>query len=92
MVVDASLSLSIRDEVVKTACDTQNRSIIVKHHGNTFYEQLKGRKHVISYFHIFGCVCFMLNQKDQLSKFQAKADERIFLGYSSYLRLSRCLI
>jgi len=32
---------------------------------------------------VFGCKCFVLNNnKDSLSKFDAKADEAIFLGYS----------
>nr|KAJ0186693.1 hypothetical protein LSAT_V11C900480380 [Lactuca sativa] len=70
-------------EVVNTLCYTQNSSIIVKRHGKTACELLKGRKLDISYFHVFGCVCYILNQRDQRSKFEAKADEGIFLGYSS---------
>nr|KAJ0215706.1 hypothetical protein LSAT_V11C300127420 [Lactuca sativa] len=33
-------------------------------------------------FHVFGCVCYILNKKDQCTKFEAKADERRFLSYS----------
>ena len=34
---------------------------------------------------MFGCKCFVLNNgKDNLGKFDAKADEGIFLGYSSH--------
>nr|KAJ0221321.1 hypothetical protein LSAT_V11C200083760 [Lactuca sativa] len=29
------------------------------------------------------CFCYILNLRDQRSKFDAKADERVFLGYSS---------
>ena len=32
----------------------------------------------LSYFHMFGCICYILNDKDQLGKF----DEGIFLDYS----------
>ena len=33
---------------------------------------------------VFGCKCFILNNgKDSLGKFDAKADETIFLGYHS---------
>ena len=43
----------------------------------------KGRKPNISFFHIFGCKCFVLNNdKDNLGKFDEKSDEGIFLGYS----------
>ena len=39
---------------------------------------------LIWYFHIFGCKCYVSNNgKEKLSTFQAKADEAIFLGYSS---------
>ena len=37
----------------------------------------------ISYFKVFGCKCFILNTKDNLSKFDSKYDFGIFLGYSS---------
>ncbi|KAL4557118.1 hypothetical protein LXL04_035288 [Taraxacum kok-saghyz] len=35
------------------------------------------------------CVCYILNQKDQRSKFEAKADEDIFFGYSSMSKAFR---
>ena len=50
---------------------------------------LKGRRPDISYFHVFGCIWFILNQKDKRSKFEAKADEGIFLGYSSVSKAYR---
>lgn len=61
---------------------TQNISLIVKCHGTTAYELLKGRKPNVSYFLVFGCICYILNKKDQRSKFEAKADEGFFMGYS----------
>ena len=37
----------------------------------------------IAHLHVFGCKCFVLNNgKESLGKFDAKADEGIFLGYS----------
>nr|GEW54063.1 hypothetical protein [Tanacetum cinerariifolium] len=36
----------------------------------------------ISYFHVFGCHVFIHNHKDHLGKFDAKADDGYFLGYS----------
>ncbi|GKA59073.1 retrovirus-related pol polyprotein from transposon TNT 1-94 [Tanacetum coccineum] len=36
----------------------------------------------ISYFHVFGCPVFIHNHKDHLGKFDAKADDGYFLGYS----------
>jgi len=48
----------------------------------TAYELFKGRSPNISYFHQFGCTCYILNNKLYLKKFDAKAQRGIFLGYS----------
>ena len=48
----------------------------------TTYELFKGRKPNISYFHQFGCTCYILNNKVYLKRFDAKAQKGIFLGYS----------
>ena len=45
---------------------------------------MKNRKLNISYFHVFGCKCFIHNNgKDNLENFDTKSDEGIFLGYST---------
>ena len=50
----------------------------------TPYEYYKGKKLNVEYFRAFGCKCFVLNNgKDNLEKFDSKADEGIFLGYDS---------
>nr|GEV30701.1 retrovirus-related Pol polyprotein from transposon TNT 1-94 [Tanacetum cinerariifolium] len=69
-------------EAVRIACYTQNKSIIVKIHDTTPYEIFKERIPDISYFHVFGCLVFIHNHKDHLSKFDAKADDGYLLGYS----------
>ncbi|GJX17612.1 retrovirus-related pol polyprotein from transposon TNT 1-94 [Tanacetum coccineum] len=69
-------------EAVRIACYTQNISIIVKRHDKTPYEILRERIPNISYFHVFGCPVFIHNHKDHQGKFDAKADDGYFLGYS----------
>ncbi|GJZ32810.1 retrovirus-related pol polyprotein from transposon TNT 1-94 [Tanacetum coccineum] len=76
------LSKHFWTEVVRIACYTQNRSIIVKRHDKTPYEIFRERIPDISYFHVFGCPVFIHNHKDHLGKFDAKADDGYFLGYS----------
>ena len=44
-------------------------------------EPWKGRKPNISYFHPFGCKCFILKTKYNLQKFDSKSDNGTFLGY-----------
>ena len=82
MLNGSALSKHFWTEAVRTACFTQNRSIVVKRHNKTPYEVLKGRVPDISYFHVFGCPVFIHNHKDHLGKFDAKADDGYFLGYS----------
>ncbi|GJS18266.1 retrovirus-related pol polyprotein from transposon TNT 1-94 [Tanacetum coccineum] len=49
------LSKHFWTEVVRIACYTKNRSIIVKRHDKTPYEIFRERIPDISYFHVFGC-------------------------------------
>ena len=37
----------------------------------------------MKYFIIFGSTCFILNDKENVGKFDSRSDEGIFLGYSS---------
>ncbi|GJY40128.1 retrovirus-related pol polyprotein from transposon TNT 1-94 [Tanacetum coccineum] len=83
------LSKHLWTEAVKIACYTQNRSIIVKRHDKTPYEIFRERIPDISYFHVFGCPVFIHNHKDHLGKFDAKADNGYFLGYSSISKAFR---
>ncbi|GJT22454.1 retrovirus-related pol polyprotein from transposon TNT 1-94 [Tanacetum coccineum] len=77
------LSKHFWTNVVKIACYTQNRSIIVKRHDKTPYEIFRERILDISCFHVFGCPVFIHNHRDHLGKFDVKADDGYFLGYSS---------
>ncbi|KAJ9565079.1 hypothetical protein OSB04_001045 [Centaurea solstitialis] len=64
-------------------------SLIVKRFRRTPYELFRNRKPSIEHLHIFGCVCYILNNKDNLGKFDSKSDDRIFLGYSSISKTYR---
>ena len=51
--------------------------------GLTPYQLFKGKKPTLNFLHVFGCKCFVLrNQGENLGKFEAKADEGIFVGYA----------
>ncbi|XP_071714321.1 uncharacterized protein [Rutidosis leptorrhynchoides] len=85
MLVYSKLPLSLWAEAVNTACFTQNRSIINRRFDKTPYELLLNRRPNVKYFHIFGCVCYVLNDEDSLGKFVVCGDEVIFIGYSQDL-------
>ncbi|GKC14168.1 retrovirus-related pol polyprotein from transposon TNT 1-94 [Tanacetum coccineum] len=76
-------------EAVNTACYTQNRSIIVKRHVKKASDMFRGRSPDISYFYVFGCLTHIHNHRDHLGKFDEKADDRFFLGYSPVAKAYR---
>ncbi|GKD69898.1 retrovirus-related pol polyprotein from transposon TNT 1-94 [Tanacetum coccineum] len=82
MLNSANLPKQFWREAVNTACYTQNKSIIIKRHGKTTYDVFRGRSPNISYFYVFGCLVHIHNHRDHLGKFDAKADDGFFLGYS----------
>ncbi|GJT68443.1 integrase, catalytic region, zinc finger, CCHC-type containing protein [Tanacetum coccineum] len=73
-------------EAVSTACFTQNRSIIHKRYNKTPYELLYGRNPNVDYFHVFGSLFYLTNDRDDLGKMKPKADIGIFIGYSETSR------
>ena len=57
---------------VNTACYILNRALIRSKLKKTPYELWNGRKPNISYFHAFGCKCFVLNNgRENVGKFDA---------------------
>ena len=49
----------------------------------TAYEIWNGKKPRVKYFRVFGSKCYILNDWENLGKFDAKSDEGIFLVYST---------
>ena len=82
MLNEAKMPLYFLAEAVNTTCYTQNRTLINKYHNKTSYEIMANKKLTVKYFHVFGAKCFTLKDDEQLEKFESKAHEGIFLGYS----------
>ncbi|GKA68244.1 retrovirus-related pol polyprotein from transposon TNT 1-94 [Tanacetum coccineum] len=76
-------SLFLWAEAVATACYTQNRSIVRLRHEKTPYELLHDKPPDLSFFHVFGALCYPTNDSDNLGKLQPKADIGIFIGYAA---------
>ena len=49
----------------------------------TAYEIWNGKKPRVKYFRVFESKCYILNDQENLGKFDAKSDEGIFLGCST---------
>src|SRR4051812_49220616 len=82
MINETNMAKHFWAEAINIACYIQNRISIRPILNKTPYEFWKNRKPNISYFHPFGCVCFILNTKDHLGKFDSKAQKCFLLGYS----------
>ncbi|GJQ92587.1 retrovirus-related pol polyprotein from transposon TNT 1-94 [Tanacetum coccineum] len=74
MLIYAKALLFLWAEVVATACYTQNHSIIRLRHGKTPYELLHDKLPDLSFFHVFGALCYPTNDSENLGKLQPKAD------------------
>nr|GEU41621.1 hypothetical protein [Tanacetum cinerariifolium] len=66
-------------EAVATTCYTQNRSIIRLYYGKAPYELLHDKLLDLSFFHVFGALCYMTNDGENLGNLQPKADIGIFI-------------
>ncbi|KAI3767848.1 hypothetical protein L2E82_18277 [Cichorium intybus] len=78
-------------DAIATACYTQNRSNITKRFNLTPYEIINKRKPNVKFFHVFGSKCFIFKSKEKRVKWDEKADEGIFLGYSLTSKAYRVL-
>nr|GEZ68304.1 hypothetical protein [Tanacetum cinerariifolium] len=82
MLIYAQAPLFLLAEAVATTCFTQNHSIIRLRHGKTLYELLHNKLPYLSFFHVFGALCYPTNDSENLGKLQPKADFGIFIGYA----------
>ncbi|GKC71544.1 ribonuclease H-like domain-containing protein [Tanacetum coccineum] len=79
------MTLELADRSLKpvnTACNVKNRVLVVKPHNMTPYELFHGRTPTLSFMRPFRCLVTILNTIDHLCKFDGKADEGFFVGYS----------
>ncbi|GJT71392.1 retrovirus-related pol polyprotein from transposon TNT 1-94 [Tanacetum coccineum] len=74
MLSASKLPLSFWAEAVATACYTQNRSIIISTHGKTAYHIINDRKPSIKHLHIFGCICYITRDGENLDKMKEKGN------------------
>ncbi|KAK1379914.1 hypothetical protein POM88_026658 [Heracleum sosnowskyi] len=83
MLSESKLPMYFWAEAANTACYTQNRTLINKDLMKTPYEIMNNKKPTVKYFHVFGAKCFVLiDDNVKRGKFEAKAQEAIFVGYS----------
>nr|GEY51490.1 Gag-Pol polyprotein [Tanacetum cinerariifolium] len=82
MLIFSKALLFLWAEAVATARYTQNRSLIHTRHNKTPYELVHNKKPDLTFFRIFGALCYPINDSKDLGKLQPTANIRIFVGYA----------
>ena len=82
MLLNKKIPQKFRAEAVNMSCHIGNRIYFRVGAKKTSYEIWREKKPKVKYFRIFGSKCYILNDRENLGKFDAKSDEGIFLGYS----------
>ena len=89
MLLNKNIPQKFWAEVMNTSCHIGNRIYFRAGTKKTSYEIWREKKPKVKYFRIFRNKCYILNDRDNLGKFDAKSDEGIFLGYSTNSRAYR---
>nr|GEV87913.1 Gag-Pol polyprotein [Tanacetum cinerariifolium] len=82
MLIFSKAPMFLWAEAVATACYTQNRSLIHTRHHKTPYELVHNMKPDLTFFRVFGALCYPTNDSEDLGKLQPTADTGIFVGYA----------
>ncbi|GJR97090.1 retrovirus-related pol polyprotein from transposon TNT 1-94 [Tanacetum coccineum] len=83
MLSAAKVPLFFWAEAIATTCFTQNRSLVIPRHEKTPYHIINARKPSVKFFHIFGSLCYIVRDGENLDKMKEKGDACIFVGYST---------
>nr|GEW36148.1 hypothetical protein [Tanacetum cinerariifolium] len=89
MLSAAKVPLFFWAEAITIACFTQNSSLVIPRHEKTPYHIINDRKPSVKFFHIFGSLCYIVRDCENLDKMKEKGDACIFVGYSTKSRAYR---
>ena len=77
-------------EVAHTTINILNKAHVRVNSYQTPYELWYGKLPTVKHFRVFGSKCFIKKTDEKLGKFEPRADERMFLGYSSISKGHKC--
>nr|GFB31925.1 hypothetical protein [Tanacetum cinerariifolium] len=80
MLSAAKVPLFFWDKAIATACFTQNHSLVIPRHEKTPYHIINNRKPSVKFFHIFGSLCYIVRDGENLDKMKEKGGECIFMA------------
>ncbi|GKE15770.1 retrovirus-related pol polyprotein from transposon TNT 1-94, partial [Tanacetum coccineum] len=77
MLSAAKVPLFFWAEAIATTCFTQNHSLVILRHEKTPYHVINGRKPSVKFFHIFGSLCYIVRDGENLDKMKEKDGVRL---------------
>nr|GEV03375.1 hypothetical protein [Tanacetum cinerariifolium] len=86
MLSASKLPLFFWAEAIATACYTQNRFIIIPTHDKMTYHIINDRKPSIKHLYIFGCICYLTRDGENLDKM--KKVESIHIRFNEIKEMS----
>nr|GEW63901.1 hypothetical protein [Tanacetum cinerariifolium] len=72
MLSAAKVPLFFWVEAIATTCFTQNRSLVIPRHEKTPYRIINDRKPSVKFFYIFGSLCYIVKDGENLDKMKEK--------------------
>nr|GEU56311.1 putative ribonuclease H-like domain-containing protein [Tanacetum cinerariifolium] len=72
MLSAAKVPLFFWAEAIATTCFTQNCSLVIPRHEKTPYHIINERKPSVKFFHIFGSLCYIVKDGENLDKMKEK--------------------
>nr|GFC24618.1 hypothetical protein [Tanacetum cinerariifolium] len=73
----------------RTLVEAARTMLIIPHHEKTPYHIINNHKPSVKFFYIFGSLCYIVKDGENLDKMKEKGDECIFVGYSTQSRAYR---
>nr|GEX90234.1 hypothetical protein [Tanacetum cinerariifolium] len=89
MLSAANVPLFFWAKAIAIVCFTQNLSLVIPRHEKTPYHIINDWKPSVKFFQIFGSLCYIVRDGENLDKIKEKGDVCIFVGYSSQARAYR---
>ena len=87
---ESNIPQTFLEKLVHTTVHILNKAHLRPNSDKTPYELQHGKPTSIKHFRVFGSKCYIKNNDENLGKFDARADEGIFLGYASKSKGYRC--
>nr|GFB84063.1 retrovirus-related Pol polyprotein from transposon TNT 1-94 [Tanacetum cinerariifolium] len=89
MLSAAKVPLFFWAEAIATTCFTKNCSLVIPRHEKTPYHIINDQKPSVKFFYIFGSLCYIVRDGENIDKMKEKGDVCILVGYSTKSRAYR---